>query len=109
MLKGFPVKCDWAKYSEVSFGGDNSKKIRILKAPCMGKCDFAPALEIGHNHLNNATTEKVDNIIFDPIYLRRLIIVSISLTFGILDKWTFSFESIVAAKMGNVAFLLPEI
>ena len=41
----------------------HSKRIRILKAPCMGKCDFAPALEIGHNHVNNATTEKVDNII----------------------------------------------
>ena len=31
MLKGFPVKCDWAKYSKVPFGGDNSKIIRICQ------------------------------------------------------------------------------
>ena len=31
MLKGFPVKCDWAKYSEVPFGDDNLRKIKICQ------------------------------------------------------------------------------
>ena len=33
--------------------------IRVLDAPCMGRCAFAPALEIGHFHVENATLEKV--------------------------------------------------
>lgn len=35
-------------------------KIRVLRAPCMGRCDTAPALEIGHNHIDFATPELVD-------------------------------------------------
>jgi formate dehydrogenase len=33
--------------------------VRVLRAPCMGRCDTAPALEIGHNHIDHATPEKV--------------------------------------------------
>jgi formate dehydrogenase beta subunit len=35
-------------------------KIRVLRAPCMGRCDTAPVLEIGHNHIDFATPELVD-------------------------------------------------
>ena len=54
------------------FGGDDlyknlqskhKDKVRVLKAPCMGKCDFAPALEIEHNHIDKATIDKVDDVI----------------------------------------------
>lgn len=54
------------------FGGDDlyknlqsihKDKVRVLKAPCMGKCDFAPALEIEHNHIDKATIDKVDAVI----------------------------------------------
>ena len=31
----------------------------MLRAPCMGRCDTAPVLEIGHNHIDHATPEKV--------------------------------------------------
>ncbi len=34
-------------------------KIRVVKAPCMGRCEVSPALEIGHNHIGRATTDKV--------------------------------------------------
>ncbi len=37
----------------------NNAKVRILRAPCMGRCDTAPTLEIGHNHIDNATPKKV--------------------------------------------------
>jgi formate dehydrogenase beta subunit len=35
-------------------------KIRVLRAPCMGRCDTAPVLEIGHNHIDFATPDLVD-------------------------------------------------
>ncbi len=34
-------------------------KVRILRAPCMGRCDTAPVLEIGHNHIDHADAAKV--------------------------------------------------
>ncbi|MEP2716923.1 NAD(P)H-dependent oxidoreductase subunit E [Pseudophaeobacter sp.] len=39
--------------------GVDSSKVRILRAPCMGRCDTAPTLELGHNHIDHATPEKV--------------------------------------------------
>ena len=34
-------------------------KVRILKAPCMGLCDVAPACEVGHNHITKINVDKV--------------------------------------------------
>ena len=34
-------------------------RVRVLRAPCMGRCDTAPTLELGHNHIDHATPEKV--------------------------------------------------
>ena len=39
--------------------GTDPEKIRVLRAPCMGRCDTAPALEVGHRHIDHATPEKV--------------------------------------------------
>ena len=33
--------------------------VRVLKAPCMGRCDQAPAVEVGHNHVVSADFDKV--------------------------------------------------
>ncbi|NKW92126.1 NADH-quinone oxidoreductase subunit F, partial [Rhodobacteraceae bacterium R_SAG9] len=32
----------------------------VLRAPCMGRCDTAPTLELGHNHIDHATVKKVE-------------------------------------------------
>ena len=40
--------------------GLNPAEVRVLRAPCMGRCDTAPVLEIGHNHIDHATPEKVN-------------------------------------------------
>ena len=40
-----------------TYGGGGA--VRVLRAPCMGRCDTAPTLEIGHNHIDCATPEKV--------------------------------------------------
>ena len=37
--------------------------VRVLRAPCMGRCDTAPALEIGHAHIDEASVAKVNQAI----------------------------------------------
>lgn len=32
---------------------------RVLRAPCMGRCDVAPVAEVGHNHVINADADSV--------------------------------------------------
>jgi formate dehydrogenase len=39
--------------------GLDPSKVRVLRAPCMGRCDTALVLELGHNHIDHATPEKV--------------------------------------------------
>ncbi|WP_424944344.1 NAD(P)H-dependent oxidoreductase subunit E [Aliiroseovarius crassostreae] len=39
--------------------GLNADEVRVVRAPCMGRCDTAPVLELGHNHIDHATPEKV--------------------------------------------------
>jgi len=39
--------------------GLDPAKVRVVRAPCMGRCDTAPVLELGHNHIDHATPEKV--------------------------------------------------
>ncbi|MHA6267307.1 NAD(P)H-dependent oxidoreductase subunit E [Aliiroseovarius sp. CAU 1755] len=39
--------------------GLDAAEVRVVCAPCMGRCDTAPVLELGHNHIDHATPEKV--------------------------------------------------
>ncbi|WP_172293177.1 NAD(P)H-dependent oxidoreductase subunit E [Pseudoruegeria sp. HB172150] len=39
-------------------GGLDPAQVRVLRAPCMGRCESAPVLELGHNHIVHATPEK---------------------------------------------------
>ncbi|WP_424971594.1 NAD(P)H-dependent oxidoreductase subunit E [Dinoroseobacter sp. S76] len=39
--------------------GLDPSDVRVLRAPCMGRCATAPVLELGHNHIDHATPEKV--------------------------------------------------
>ncbi|HEY9539385.1 MAG TPA: NAD(P)H-dependent oxidoreductase subunit E [Kiloniellaceae bacterium] len=34
-------------------------KVRVLPAPCMGRCASAPVAEVGHRHVDNATVESL--------------------------------------------------
>jgi formate dehydrogenase len=40
--------------------GLDPAEVRVLRAPCMGRCDTAPVLELGHYHIDHATPEKVE-------------------------------------------------
>ena len=48
-----------ASLQEALKSGLDSEEVRVLRAPCMGRCDTAPVLELGHHHIDNATPEKV--------------------------------------------------
>jgi formate dehydrogenase len=39
--------------------GLDPAEVRVVRAPCMGRCDTAPVLELGHNHIDHATPQKV--------------------------------------------------
>ena len=34
-------------------------QVRVVRAPCMGRCDTAPTVELGHNHIDHATPAKI--------------------------------------------------
>lgn len=40
--------------------GLDPTKVRVLRAPCMGRCDTAPVLELGHHHIDHATPARVN-------------------------------------------------
>jgi NADH:ubiquinone oxidoreductase subunit F (NADH-binding)/NADH:ubiquinone oxidoreductase subunit E len=40
--------------------GDN---VRVVRAPCVGLCDHAPAAEVGHNFVKRATVESVKSTV----------------------------------------------
>ncbi len=39
------------------------KNLRVEKAPCMGRCNYAPIVEVNHNHILHADVEKISNAI----------------------------------------------
>jgi len=43
--------------------GHDPVRVRVLRAPCMGRCDSAPVVEVGHRHLGHATPEAVAAVI----------------------------------------------
>jgi len=40
-------------------------KVRVVRAPCMGRCDTAPVAEIGHRHVDHATADMINAVIDD--------------------------------------------
>ena len=43
--------------------GVDPAAVRIVRAPCMGRCESAPVAEVGHNHVVDATVETVEEAI----------------------------------------------
>ena len=39
--------------------GVDPAAVRVLRAPCMGRCDVAPVAEVGHGHVDRATPDLV--------------------------------------------------
>ena len=45
------------KEIESNYSGDEN--IRVVRAPCMGRCHQAPVVEVGKKHITNANLEKI--------------------------------------------------
>ncbi len=49
----------------------NPEEVRVVHAPCMGRCDKAPVLELGHHHIEQASLHKTLDALavqsFDPV------------------------------------------
>ncbi|ETX14447.1 NADH-quinone oxidoreductase subunit F [Roseivivax halodurans JCM 10272] len=43
--------------------GLDPAEVRVVRAPCMGRCDTAPVCELGHFHIDHATPERVTEAI----------------------------------------------
>jgi formate dehydrogenase len=43
--------------------GMDPDQVRVLRAPCMGRCDTAPVVEVGHHHLLFASREGVEAVV----------------------------------------------
>ncbi len=43
--------------------GHDPARVRVLRAPCMGRCDTAPVAEVGHRHVDHATPEAIEKVI----------------------------------------------
>ena len=41
----------------------NDESIRVVRAPCMGRCHQAPVVEVGKRHLTNANLTKIKDLI----------------------------------------------
>ncbi len=46
--------------------------VRVVRAPCMGRCDAAPVCEIGHRHIDHADTERVTEALASGDFSPRL-------------------------------------
>lgn len=49
-------------YQQLKSGTD-AKDVRVLHAPCLGRCAHAPAVHVGKNSVDEATLEKVEQAI----------------------------------------------
>jgi len=43
--------------------GHDPAQVRVLRAPCMGRCDAAPVCEVGHRHVDHATPADVADVV----------------------------------------------
>ena len=53
------LSCDMAGAQELLAKTRQMKgeRVRVVRAPCMGRCATAPVAEVGHNHIDHATAE----------------------------------------------------
>lgn len=55
-----------ALYDEIAV---RHPELRVVRAPCMGRCDAAPVVAVGHNHVSAATAARVKEAIGAPLAL----------------------------------------
>ncbi len=43
--------------------GKLGREVRVVRAPCMGRCETAPVAEVGHNHVVNADAQAIETAV----------------------------------------------
>jgi len=64
------LSCELAGAAELKKAlerGFDPSAVRVLRAPCMGRCDTAPVLELGHYHIDHADLEKAQKAVADKV------------------------------------------
>ena len=56
------IKGAEALYQALKSGADPAE-VRVLRAPCMGRCDTAPVAEVGHYFVDQATPKAVERVV----------------------------------------------
>ncbi len=46
-----------------ALGSEDWDDVRVVRAPCIGACDVAPAVEVGHRQVDKATVAKIKKVI----------------------------------------------
>ena len=59
------ISCALAKADQLveTLQSHKYRDVRILRAPCMGRCDTAPVCEIGHRHVDHATPAAIQKVL----------------------------------------------
>ena len=57
------LSCELAGSDKLLKGLSSIKDVRVLHAPCVGRCETAPVAVVGQNPVGNATVEKVQGVI----------------------------------------------
>jgi formate dehydrogenase len=52
--------------------GTDASQVRIVSAPCMGRCDTAPVAEVGHHHVDYADADRVQAVIDGQHFYPRI-------------------------------------
>ncbi|PPR18423.1 MAG: NADH-quinone oxidoreductase subunit F [Alphaproteobacteria bacterium MarineAlpha9_Bin7] len=55
-----------------SLASKNSEKVRVVRAPCMGRCESAPVAQIGQRHVDNATVLSIEQVITGGVSAPRI-------------------------------------
>jgi formate dehydrogenase beta subunit len=55
------ISCELAGARELlkELADKTDNNVRVLAAPCMGRCSHAPVAEVGHRHLDNTTADEI--------------------------------------------------
>jgi formate dehydrogenase beta subunit len=46
-----------------ALGAEDMDNVRVVRAPCIGACDVAPAAEVGHHHVPKASVAKIKKLV----------------------------------------------
>ena len=59
LCDGLPCELAGADHLDAALRAGVDAGVRVVRAPCMGRCDRAPVVEVGHRHVDGATAGAV--------------------------------------------------